>query len=303
MIHTETLTLVCRELRVLVRKLARKPGNTLIVPAIPENPPPPAGHFHSLPEIFIQTGGYTDFVLPWTRFRLNAGQTCIIPAYCPHEEYFHNHKTRFHYLVGMVGQENMGWHQGVFNEKSQIHSAHQVSCRLYDYQRLLKLIVETAACGSRPKPYGYLQTRGSALLTFAAFLEAIETAEVNPFVEHPKIGFCKQYIHNHLSETTLCVKTLAYQAECSPNYLSSLFHVHTGERITHFLNTRRLEQARDLLLHSTLNISEIARACGYTDPAYMTRRFVKAFHLSPRTYRTRYSATFRTAGNSKRPGI
>jgi AraC-like DNA-binding protein len=131
-------------------------------------------------------------------------------------------------------------------------------------------------------------------LTFAAILEAIETAETNPSVEHPKIAFCKQYIHNNLNETTLCVKTLARQTECTPNYLSSLFHAHTGVRITDFLNSHRLDRAKDLLIHSTMNISEIARACGYTDPAYMTRRFAKTFHLSPRTYRTKYHAALHT---------
>ncbi len=289
--RADTLTLVSSQLRTLVRRLAGNPGKTLIIPAIPENPPQPVGHFHTLPELFIQVGGFTEFVLPWTRFRLSEGQTCIIPPYCPHDEHFHHHKTAFHYLVGMIRYDGMSWHQGIFNETNRFHSAHPVSCHFHDFHRLLKFLSETAACGSKPKPYGPLQTRGAALLTFSALLEAIETAKTSPFIEHPKVAFCKQYIHNHLNDPTLCVKTLARQAECSPNYLSSLFHAHTGDRLANFLNTRRLERVKDLLIHSTLNIAEIARACGYADPAYMTRIFVKAFHLCPRQYRARHDVT------------
>ena len=288
MAGNDTLTLVGRELRVLVRRLTRHPGKALMVPAVPANPPPPAGHFHSLPEIFIQIGGYTDFVLPWTRFRLSAGQTCIIPAYSPHDEHFHNHKTPFHYLVGMIHYDGMSWHQGIFDQAGHVYTSHLVSCNFHDIHRLTKLLVETAVCGSRPKPYGPIQMCGAALLIFSALLEAIETIEENPSLEHPKVAFCKQYIHNRLNDSALCVKTLARQAECSPNYLSSLFHAHTGDRLTNFLNTRRLERVQDLLLHSTLNISEIAHACGYADPAYMTRLFVKSFHISPRLYRAKH---------------
>lgn len=293
MVNADTLTLVRRELQRLVRNLARGPGRTFIVPAVPDDPPPPRGHCHTLPEIFIQTGGFTDFILPWTRFRLRAGRTCVIPAYVPHEERFHHDKTAFHYLVGMAGHDGISWHQGLLDGKNGFHSRHLVSCRLGDMHRLLRLLDETAACGSRSGRYGPLQLRGSALLAFAAILEAIDTLEPGSVVEHPKIAFCKRYIYNHLSESTLCVKTLAGLAECSPNYLSSLFRAHTGERITRFLNARRLERAGDLLVRTTLNISEIARACGYADPAYMTRRFTRFFHMTPRAYRARHAAARR----------
>jgi len=284
---TDTLALVSRQVRALVRRLARNPGHALIVPAVPENPPAPAGHFHTLPEIFVQMSGSTDFVLPWQRFRLRAGQTCIVPPYTPHTEYFSHGKARFHYLVGMLGYDGMSWHQGVFSEADRFHSTHLVYCQLHDMHRLLGLLTEAVACGSRPRPFGPIQTRGAALLAFSALLEAIEAAGRNPPIEHPKIAFCKQYIRNHLNDTGLCVKTLARHVECSPNYLSSLFRRQTGDRITDFLNARRLERVKDLLLHSTLNISEIAQACGYADPAYMTRLFVRAFHVAPRLYRVR----------------
>jgi len=290
-VKNDLLPQLCREIKTLIRKLDRGAIECLQVPALPANPPLPAGHFHTLPEIFIQTGGYTDFELPWTRFRLFAGQTGLIPPYSPHDESFYHHKKPFRYFVGMIRHDCITWHEGTLDGHCRFRHTSPLFCYPQENHRLVKLLGETAACGSRPGRYGKLQLRGAALLSFSALLEALETHRDNPHAEPPKIAFCKQYIHTHLNETSLCVKTLARLAECSPNYLSSLFHAHTGVRISDFLNTCRLERVKDLLVHSTMNISQAAHACGYDDAAYMTRRFVQAFHLSPRAYRIHYSSS------------
>ena len=283
----DTLTLAHRELRLLVGKLARDPGTAFFVPPIPDDPPAPAGEFHTLPEVFIQIGGFTDFALPWMEFRINPNQACIIPAYCRHEERYGREGKPFHCLVGMVGHADISWHQGRFDKAGRFYSTDPVFCHVRQIDRLIRLLSETSRCGSQGEPYGRVQVRGSALLSFSALLAAMTTSG-DPPTEHPKITFCKHYIQTHLDDASLCVKTLARHARCSPNYLSGLFRAHTGRRITDFVNERRLERVRDLLMHSSLNISEIAVACGYADPGYMARLFVKSSRQTPSQFRTNY---------------
>jgi len=55
--------------------------------------------FHAAPELFIQTGGATDFVCPGKSFRLKAGEMCVIPRGLPHAETPIDLKTAYRVLV------------------------------------------------------------------------------------------------------------------------------------------------------------------------------------------------------------
>jgi AraC-like DNA-binding protein len=265
----------------------------VIIPATPANPPIPSGHFHPLPEVFIQVGGYTEFTLHWTRFRLQTPRACVIPAYTPHKERFAHCESKFHYIVGMFSHEAVSWHEARLDETGKLTTTPSVICRVREGSRLIQLMEETTIAANQTSKYATQQQKGATLLAFAALLDEMENAETSLQYEHPKVSFCKRLINDHLDRQELCVKFLARQTDCSPNYLSSLFHQQTGLRLTDFINARRLDQVRGLLTQTTMNISEIAQACGYSDPGYMTRVFVKQFGLAPRQYRSRTHA----AGN------
>lgn len=51
-----------------------------------------------------------------------------------------------------------------------------------------------------------------------------------------------------------------------------------------FLHQHRLEQARQLLDQGDLNVSEVARAVGFSDRSYFAAAFCKKFGLNPRAY-------------------
>jgi hypothetical protein len=42
--------------------------------------------FHATPELFIQTGGATDFECPSEIFRLRSREVCVMPSGVPHAE-------------------------------------------------------------------------------------------------------------------------------------------------------------------------------------------------------------------------
>jgi AraC-like DNA-binding protein len=52
-----------------------------------------------------------------------------------------------------------------------------------------------------------------------------------------------------------------------------------------FLRRLRMQRAEQLIARSSMNVSEIAYAVGYTDPKYFSRCFKKETGLTPREYR------------------
>lgn len=94
----------------------------------------------------------------------------------------------------------------------------------------------------------------------------------------------RRYIRSHYKES-LKLADLARQAELSPAYLSARFLQCCGVSITDYILSCRVEQAKRLLLYSTLSIGDIAGLCGFADAGYFTKRFKKIENVLPEEYR------------------
>ena len=88
----------------------------------------------------------------------------------------------------------------------------------------------------------------------------------------------------------LSVQHIAELLGCSADYLSHLFHVETKERLTHYIQRIRIEGAILALETTALNISEIAYAAGFADPAYFARIFKQHKGMTPQEYRNQLNA-------------
>ncbi len=83
---------------------------------------------------------------------------------------------------------------------------------------------------------------------------------------------------------------LAAELGKSRSYLSRRFHAETGEHTHDYLNTIRLRRACELLLHSTLPVSEIAGQVGFTEVTYFISSFKKGIGETPLQYRKNHVA-------------
>lgn len=94
----------------------------------------------------------------------------------------------------------------------------------------------------------------------------------------------KKYLaNNYVSDWDL--SELAALFYINSSYLSHIFKKKTGMTISLYIENLRIQNACKLLQDTSMPISEIATAVGYSDPNYFTKRFRKKTGISPGTYR------------------
>ena len=101
-------------------------------------------------------------------------------------------------------------------------------------------------------------------------------------IDHPLVNGCLAYSKEHYNDPDLSIPLIAQHLGCSPNYLSSLFLEVTGSKLKQYIITMRMDQAKDMLEKSNLNVTETAKACGYENVSYFVQQFKKVHGLTPK---------------------
>ena len=73
----------------------------------------------------------------------------------------------------------------------------------------------------------------------------------------------------------------------SPAYFSRLFKKKVGSNFNTYLNTVRIEAAKNSLLSTDLTVAEIASLSGFEDVSYFTRIFKRQVGVAPGHFRSR----------------
>lgn len=93
-----------------------------------------------------------------------------------------------------------------------------------------------------------------------------------------------EYIKAHYSER-IGLGDIAEYTRTSENHLSSIFRETTGINFLQYLNGYRINKSAELLKTTSLNIAEVADACGFPTPSYFTKMFKRFSSLTPREFR------------------
>jgi len=248
-------------------------------------------HYHYRPEVFLGLQGTTDFSFPRERFRLGPEEFCIIPAGVPHGEVVSPGPDKpFRNLVA-----------GFYNNTLSLHFAHEVRpgkpdievIEFFDAPNLdvfLTLANTTVQTHGMQGPARAAVLQGLLLALLGLFRNIVETGTGQLNSDIGKIFQAKCLVREQFANADLGVQHIAELLACSPDYLSHLFHTETKERLTHYIQRIRIDGAILALETSTLTISEIAYACGFSDPAYFARVFKQHKGATPQEYRNRLEA-------------
>ncbi|MDD3334087.1 MAG: helix-turn-helix domain-containing protein [Eubacteriales bacterium] len=95
----------------------------------------------------------------------------------------------------------------------------------------------------------------------------------------------EDYLRAHYRDEEFTVQNAAAAFDRSISNLSHYFKSHTGLSISTYVESLRMEAARQLLKQTSVSVSEIAHAVGYAQPATFMRAFKKVCGYSPSAYR------------------
>lgn len=104
-----------------------------------------------------------------------------------------------------------------------------------------------------------------------------------------RMGALTGFMESHFAEP-LTVEEMCARTHLSRSNLFRLFKLYLKQTPLEYLQTIRLERARELLATTDLGVTEIAFLCGFRDGNYFSRRFHQACGMSPRHFRRRLQA-------------
>ncbi|WP_283678494.1 AraC family transcriptional regulator [Lentilactobacillus sp. Marseille-Q4993] len=106
-----------------------------------------------------------------------------------------------------------------------------------------------------------------------------------------RIDGIKEWIRANLSEK-LRVNDVAEEFELNPHYLVRLFKNYTNMTVIQYINSLKLDSAKELLLRTNLPIKQIASMSFYPDEKRFMKNFKSQLNLTPSEYRRAYSKKF-----------
>ena len=97
------------------------------------------------------------------------------------------------------------------------------------------------------------------------------------------------------------VDAYADMLSLTPGHLNEKVRKQTGSSVSELIRNRILAETKRLLLHSGLNIAEIADHLGFLDPSYFVRYFKKYEGCTPLRYRLQTEEFYHTPPNIEPP--
>jgi len=85
--------------------------------------------------------------------------------------------------------------------------------------------------------------------------------------------------------TYISLHSIAAHVHLNPQYFSRYFKSKIGINFINYLSSFRVIKAKDLLLNTDKNITEISQNVGYVDSSYFSKVFFKSVGIAPNQFR------------------
>lgn len=131
--------------------------------------------------------------------------------------------------------------------------------------------------------------------TFQNFLEQMQelfqvhsdaaTADANP-----TILSILQYIHQNFTRD-ISLQSISDTLHLSRSYVGQLFKKETGISYIRYLTNLRVERTKELLLETTLSVSQVGETSGFNDYFYFIKTFKKEVGCTPSQFRNAQGVT------------
>ncbi|MDA3948859.1 MAG: helix-turn-helix domain-containing protein [Spirochaeta sp.] len=109
--------------------------------------------------------------------------------------------------------------------------------------------------------------------------------DVTP-TENPLVLKALKFIERNF-QSDVSLSEAAEHLGITEGHLAGVFKAETGKTFVQVLTAYRMNVATTLFRNSRYNVSDVARRCGYKDPAYFAKVFRRFYHVNPAAYRRR----------------
>ncbi len=226
------------------------------------------------------------YVLPWNRcitYRPSAREPMytshvhIVPWYRPGSRWVPNvpHEAG-EPEFDSPDRRDVNWPMlpGVFRLRTE---AVEPLGRLLDYS--VRWYLQTARTQEESRALGLLLVREMLRAAAASVTpQSSRPEELRRLLVNIERGF-------HLAPR---IEDLAAIIGRSRSHVLKLFRRHLGLSAKGFIVARQLQEARELLLSTTLAIAEVGKAVGLPDPYHFSKLFRRHVGLSPRNFRSQH---------------
>jgi len=100
-----------------------------------------------------------------------------------------------------------------------------------------------------------------------------------------QIARCIDYISDHL-HLKITLTMLADYVELNPSYLSRLFKEQTGQSVSDYIQSMKIDTAQNMLIYSDYSPADIANILAFPDQSYFTKVFRLATGVTPKKYQS-----------------
>lgn len=101
------------------------------------------------------------------------------------------------------------------------------------------------------------------------------------------VARCIDYIYENL-HTRITVEELAERIQLTPSYLSRLFKKETGSSISEYIQQKKIDTAKNMLIYSEYSPAQISSTLAFPSQSYFCAVFKKKTGLTPMKYRMHY---------------
>ncbi len=101
-----------------------------------------------------------------------------------------------------------------------------------------------------------------------------------------RIAACREYMDLHFRESD-CLEKAAALSDVTRRRFNDIFRIAFDITPAKYINSKRMEYARGLLLSGVFQVSDVALMCGFSDVYYFSKAFKAETGKSPSVFRNR----------------
>ena len=246
-------------------------------------------HYHDTYEIYLQMEGTRTLILNDICYTLKPGDLYIIRPFELH--YTQSRESSFyerylmsippHILGSILTQAQTALLLGnldscvIHLDQGQKKRVLEHFRRADEYQQRSGFLAEKLVCCAVVEFLVYLND----LLKVPSLREDLSGQDIPS-----EIVEVIHYI-NHNYHENISLEDAAQLVHLSKSHFCRLFHSSTGATFLEYLHNVRLARVHQLLLSTTLPLSEVAARCGFSSTAHLSHVFRSAYGVSPREFR------------------